>query len=316
MLWLVDESKKFLFQKIPPMRWEIANVTGAILSHEGRRLWLKKNKNLKKGSEYYREFFKTKREGAICRLLDDMIECRVKGILYAGDIGHVSEEDAEKFRHDWVFPHYAFADSEPTERRESLRHHLDNLMGKKKPVLSLQDFFKVLGILEIISSFFVLHLKDLKDHTAFDLQKLKLIIDDQSKASLTSLKNFVSYFIFCRAQDGLYRVPPDSIHLLGKSVRKIKDQTVFDANKILSKTLVEEKANMDDKHPELKIADLLSNFTGHALNGHFSMKVVQKLDKIFNVVHDVCFDPQKEVTANIPPLAQEAVNLLFRKDRK
>jgi hypothetical protein len=160
--WLIDESKKFMFRKAPPMLWEVATVTGAVLPFEGRKLWLKKNKNLKKGSEYYREFFKTKREGAICRLLDDMIECRVKGVLYAGDIGHVSEQDAEKFRHDWISPHYAFADSQPVGRRESLRHHLDNLMGNKKPVLSLQDFFKVLGILEVISSFFVIHLKNLK----------------------------------------------------------------------------------------------------------------------------------------------------------
>lgn len=305
-----------MFQKTPSMLWEIATVTGAVLPFEGRKLWLKKNKNLKKGSEYYREFFKTKREGAVCRLLDDMIECRVKGVLFAGDIGHVSEQDAEKFRRDWVLPHYAFADSEPAGRRESLRHHLDNLMGNKKPVLSLQDFFKVLGILEVISSFFVIHFKNLRNHGAVDLQKIKLIIDDQSKASLTSLKDFSNYYIFCRAQDGLYRAPPGSIHLLGKLARKIEDQTVFDASKILSKTLVEEKANMDDKYPELKIADLLSNFTWHALNGHFSMKVVQKLDKIFSVVHSVCFDPKKEVTANIPPSAQEAVNLLFRKDRK
>src|SRR5579872_1692942 len=207
-----------MFQKTPSMLWKVATVTGAVLPFEGRKLWLKKNKNLKKGSEYYQEFFETKREGAICRLLDEMIECKVKGILYAGDIGHVSEQDAEKFRHDWLLPHYAFADSEPFNRRESLRHHLDNLMGNKKPVLSLQDFFKVLGILEVISSFFVLYLKDLKIHTVFDLEKTKLIIDDQSKASLTSLKNFSNYYIFCRAQDGLYRVPPDSFHLLGKNV--------------------------------------------------------------------------------------------------
>jgi hypothetical protein len=236
--------------------------------------------------------------------------------LLVGDIGHVSEQDAEKFRADWVAPHYAFADSEPPGRKDSLRYHLDNLMGQNKPILSLQDFFKVICILEVISSFFVLHLRDLRQHRNVDLRKLKLIIDDQSKASLTSLKNFVSYFIFRRSQDGSYEFPPNSNHILMGNVREISGTTVFDASKMLSKILVEEKAKMDDKYPDLKIADLLSNFAWHALQGHFSMKIVQKLDKIFRIVNNICFDPMKDVIANLPHTAQDAINLLFREDRR
>jgi len=316
MLWLIDESKKFMFQKNPPMRWEIASVAGAVLPYEGRNLWSRKHKHLKKGADYYRTFFQTRQEAEICQLLDDMTECGVKGVLVAGDIGHVSEQDAEKFRTDWLSPHYVFAASEPPGRGDSLRYHLDNLMGKNKPVLSLQDFFKVLCILEVISLFFILHLRDLKKHRSIDLRKLKLIIDDQCQASLTSLRNFVSYFIFRRSQDGSFEIPPNSKHLLIGDTREIHGKTVFDASKMLSNILVEEKATMDDKYPELKIADLLSNFAWHALQGHFSMKVVQKLDKVLRIVDNICFDPRKDVIANLPPSAQDSINLLFRKDRK
>ena len=44
-------------------------------------------------------------------------------------------------------------------------------------------------------------------------------------------------------------------------------------------------------------AILLSNFAWHALQGHFSMKVVQKLDKVFRIVDNICFDPRKDVIA-------------------
>jgi len=109
MLWLIDESKKFIFLKQPPMRWEMASVVGAMLPYKGKELWLKKHKHLEKGCDYVRAFFQKNQETQICRLLDDMIECGVKGVLVAGDIGHVSEHEAEQFRTNWVAPHYLFA---------------------------------------------------------------------------------------------------------------------------------------------------------------------------------------------------------------
>jgi len=186
-------------------------------------------------------------------------------------------------------------------------------MGKNKPVLSLQDFFKVLCILEVISFMFDLHFRDLRKQRRIDLRKLKLIIDDQSKASLTSLKNFVHYFIFCRSQEGIYEFPPHSKHLLMGNAREINGITVFDVQKMLSKILVEEKAKMDDKQSELKIADLLSNFVWHALHGPFPINIVRKLDKIFKIAQNICFDPSNDVMATPPQSAQDTVSLFFRK---
>jgi hypothetical protein len=304
MHWLIDESKSFIFQSNPPMSWKIATVGGAILPYEGRKTWQRYHKSIKKGSDY-------KTEESISEVLDILIECQVSGTLIIGDIGHTSLLEAEQFRHNWVSPHYIYADTQPQHIKDSLKFHLDNLMEKGRGKLSLQDFFKTLNILETITGFIQWLTRDLLKIRAIDLRKIKLIIDDQAKASLITLRSFIHYFLWRRSQEGLFTCPPNSRHLLGKYLRKENDNTFLDTTKLFDEILVEEKANQDDKHSELKIADLLSNFSRRVFNGDYSVKIAKKLEKILISVDSVCFDNNKDIVVNLPSSNQDAINRLL-----
>lgn len=304
MHWLIDESKLFIHQVTPPMKWKIAVVGGAILPYAGRKKWFQKHKWIGKASDYTDE-------AQVCNFLDDFIACKISGSLVVGEIGHVSVHDAEKFRQDWLSPHYAFADSEPQLRGNDLRRHLDNLQGNGQHKLSLQDFFKLLAILEVISSFIKIFTQDLHTTRTIDIRKLKLIIDDQAKASLMSLKEFVHYFLYCRSQEGLYASPPGTMHLINRYIRKEGNNTFLNTNILLNDILVDENANQDDRYCELKIVDLISNFSQRALHGEFSPKVAQRLQKILKVIVPISFDPCSDIKVTVPTKSQYAVNLLL-----
>ena len=143
------------------------------------------------------------------------------------------------------------------------------------------------------------------------MREIKLIIDDQVKASLTTLRSFVHYFLWRRSHQGLFTCPPNSRHLLKDYTRKEGDQVFLDTTKLFDELIVGEKANLDDKHPELKIADLLSNFSRRALSGDFDIKVVRKLEKILVAVNPVCFDNHRDIVVNLPTKNQDAINLLL-----
>jgi hypothetical protein len=240
-----------------------------------------------------------------------LIKCRVKGTIRIADVGHVSSQEADIFREKWISPHYTSADAQPQHVRESLRMHLDNLMGKGSNKFSRQEFFKVLTILDTIAGFIQWLTHNLSNIRAIDLRKIKLIIDDQVKASLITLRSFVHYFLCQRSQNGLFICPPNSMHLLRDYIRKEGDQTFLDTIKLFDELIVEEKANLDDKYPELKIADLLSNFSRRTLSGDFGIRVAKKLEKILVAVNPICFDNHKDIKVILPTQNQDAINLLL-----
>jgi hypothetical protein len=121
----------------------------------------------------------------------------------------------------------------------------------------------------------------------------------------------VHYFLWRRSHQGLFTCPPNSRHRLRDYIRKEGDTTFLDTTKLFDELIVEEKANLDDKHPELKIADLLSNFSRRALNGEFNIKVARKLEKILVAVNSVCFDNHKDLIVNLPSQNQDAINLIL-----
>lgn len=306
MYLLIDESKQFIFETTPIMEWKIAVVAGAILPYKGRKIWLKSHKAITKGSDYA-----IKDEEKICDILDILIKCRVKGILQVGDIGHVSLQDAEKFRQNWITPHYTYADTQPQCIQKSLRLHLENLKGEGQNKFSIQEFFKILSILETITSFIQWLTQELLKVQAIDLRKIKLIIDDQVKASLIILRSFTHYFLFQRSQNGLFTAPPNSSSLLRDYLREEKGQTYLDSTKLFDKLIIGENTNMDDKYPELKIADLLSNFSRRALNGDFSIRVAERLKKILIAVNPVCFDNFHDINVELPDKNQDAIKLIL-----
>lgn len=218
-------------------------------------------------------------------MLDVLIESQVKGILMIGDIGNTASDTAERFRKGWLHPHYQVIYMQPQHVRESLKRHLDNLME-----MSLQDFFKTLTILETIRGFVQWMVSDLPHIRAIDVRKMKLIIDDQAKPTLISLKHFVHYFLQRRSQDGLFSAPPGPLRLMAKYLRKDGDKTLLDATKLLDDMIVEDNAKQDDKHSELKIADLLSNFSRRVLDGHYGLPVAHKLAKVLVSVNPLCFE--------------------------
>lgn len=299
MHWLIDESKSFIFASKPPMSWKIATVGGAILPYEGRQHWKSIHKSIKKGCQY-------KSEDEISRVLDVLIECQVKGILMIGDIGHTASDTAEQSRKGWLNPHYQVICMQPQHVRESLKRHLDNLMG-----MSLQDFFKTLTILETISSFVQWMVSNLRHIRTIDIRKMKLIIDDQTKPMLISLKHFVHYFLQRRSQDGLFLAAPGSLQLMAKYLRRSGDKTFLDATKLLDGMIVEDNAKQDDKYSELKIADLLSNLSRRVLEGHYGFPVAQKLEKILVSVNPLCFDDKQDLEVMLPSSNRDAVNLLL-----
>lgn len=146
---------------------------------------------------------------------------------------------------------------------------------------------------------------------SIDLRKIKLIIDDQVKAALTTLRSFVHYFLCQRSRDGLFTCAPNSMHRLSAYIRHEGDKTFLDTTKLFDRLIVEEKANLDDKHPELKIADLLANFSRRALNGEFDIKVAIKLSKILVAVNPICFDNHQDITVKLPVQNQNAINMLL-----
>lgn len=113
------------------------------------------------------------------------------------------------------------------------------------------------------------------------------------------------------ASQGLFNRPPNSRHRLRGYIRKEGDTTFLDTTKLFDELIVEEKANLDDKHPELKIADLLSNFSRRALSGDFDITVARKLEKILVAVNPVCFDNHQDIVVNLPAQNQDAINLLL-----
>ncbi len=184
-------------------------------------------------------------------------------------------------------------------------------MGKGKYKFSNQEFFKIVNILDTITGFIQWLTQNLPKIRAIDLREIKLIIDDQIKAALTTLRSFVHYYLCLRSHQGLFSCPPNSMYRLRGYIRKEGDTTFLDTTKLFDELIVEEKANLDDKHPELKIADLLSNFSRRALNGDFDIKVARKLEKILVAVNPVCFDNHQDIVVSLPTQKQDAINLLL-----
>lgn len=308
MYWLVDESQNFIFQDVSPMSWKIAAVCGAAVPYAGRKKWLSKYASIGKASDY-----KQQDETKICSILNDMIDCKVQGVLIITDIGHTSVADAEKFRFGLINPHYAFADKEPTIRGRVLKSHLDNLLGRGRNALSLQDFYKIWNILEIIAAHVKLFISKLPKIRSIDLRQLRLIIDDQAKASLIVLKEFVHYFLLCRSQEGMFNFPPGTMNRMNRHLWADGERTYLNTNSLLNEILVgEHGANMDDKYPELKIADLFSNFSRRVLNGQLSFKVAQKLDQILKIKVSLHANPNmQDIIVNTPPGAGDAIKLLM-----
>lgn len=315
MYWLIDESSKFMFDETPKMEWKIAAVTGALLPNQSRSKWLLKYSNVPKGSELTKKCLDSGNEKIICDILDDMYRLNIQGILIAGDIGHTSKQDAEIYREEWINPHYFHAGLQPEQMNQSIISHLDNLKGVSKSKLSLQDFFKTLCILETIVNQLRLFLTYLNKHTSGDVRRNKLIIDDQCKAAVRSLKHFVYYFLHQRSQDQRFLSPHNTKRRLRNHLTQTDPKAPINLMSLLDQILVEDGAKMDDLHKELKIADLLSNFSWNALNGSFSIEVVKKLDKVIKVTESFCFNPREDVTVNLPLKTQEAVNILLKKPK-
>jgi hypothetical protein len=85
----------------------------------------------------------------------------------------------------------------------------------------------------------------------------------------------------------------------------------LDATKLLDDMIVEDNAKQDDKHSELKIADLLSNFSRRVLDGHYGLPVAHKLAKILVSVNPLCFDDQQDLQVALLGSNRDAINLLL-----
>lgn len=306
-LLLIDESKNVIFANNSSHRWDISTVVGAILPANKRKKWLEKYTNTKKGSE-----FSPDDEKEICAILDYMYTCRIKAVLVIADRGFVSTKEADRFRDNWISSAKEGVSLEPIFLRDKLYHHLDNLAGKGENRFSLQDFFKTLLILEVIFNLLNLLIGSLNQKPPSYLKKLSILIDDQCKASLPTLKEFSYYFLNHRSRKNPFKCPPGAIHLLKDYLKKGGDRTFLDLTKLIDEIQVEEKASMDDKYQELKIADLLANFSRRILLGEFSPEIVIKLKKILKIRESISFHPDYDVIANLPPYAEDAINLLLQ----
>ncbi len=286
MHFLIDESKFFIFTETPDQTLNVALVSGVILPYEARRAYLKKYKNLKKETRENSAF--------IDSFLDDLISWNVQGTLINGDCANISKQEAEKFRYEFLKPLYSFADKESSSRKESLYLHLDNLAGKGEYKLSLQDFFKVILILDTIVELLQLYLKKIPTMRNIDIRKIKLIIDDQCKAALMTLKSFIYLFLNCRSQEGNFIYHLGENHLFEQLyTSKYKDRLFFDATKFFNNIIVAEKANMDDRYPELKIADILANTATKLFRGKISIELSNKLSKILITIDNRHFNSEK-----------------------
>jgi archaellin len=308
MYWLLDESKSFIYQTTPTKNWNIAVVAGAALPYKGRHKWIKIGRRLRHGSEYKPQDLKE-----ICSILDDMIQCGIEAVVVIGDVGHASLAHAEKLRSDLIDPLYSFADLEPSPRREAVRSNLDNLMGLGTHKLSLQEFFKVWSMLEVIVALMQLYMLNLGKMRSIDLRPLKVIIDDQAKASLMTFQEFLYLFIYARSKDGRFSCPPGTINRLnGYNLRIVNGVTCFNATALLNQILVEEHGSkMDDKYPELKIVDLIANFFRRTLQGELPYTVAEKLNKIVKIKVPLQATPKDELVVQVPSQAQSAVGLLL-----
>lgn len=286
MHFLIDESKSFIFSEAPERTLGIALVAGVMLPYEGRREYLGKYKNLNK----------RRREDPVFvnAYLDDLIHWNVQGTLITGDIANVSKNEAENFRSQFLKPLYSFANKEPSPRKEALHQHLDNLAGKGKHKLSLQDFFKVIIILDTISELLQLYLKNIPSLRNIDLRKITLIIDDQCKSALFTLeRGFTHFFLNCRSQEGKFSYQFGASRSFEQLyTHKHENKKHFDTTKFLKNIVVGEKANMDDLYPELKIADVLANSATKLFKGTISEEIENKLLKIFKFTDNRHFNSE------------------------
>lgn len=308
MHWMIDESKSFIYQTVPPKVWKLAVVGGAVLPYVGRKKWLKKHRVIKKGDS-----FADQDEKEICEVLDDMINCKVQGVLVVGDIGYASATDAEQLRLDLIQPLYSFADKEPFSRREVLKLHLDNLLGKGIFKFSIQEFYKIWSVLEVVVMLIQVLIGNLNRTRDVDLRKLKLIIDDQCKASLITLKEFVHFFVYSRSREGIFNCPPGTMNRIQRHLHVEEGKTYLNTNSLLNEILVgAHGSKMDNKHPELMVADLLSNFSRRALEGRLSLNIVEKLNKILKLKMPLQANAHiQDLIVNIPSQAEAAVRLLL-----
>lgn len=288
MYLLIDESKSFIFPNQQVKNWGIALVVGVMLPYKARQLFLKKysgiNKQMRNDPVFVNKF------------LDDLITWKIQGVLITGDHVNVMKQEAERFRSDYFLkPLYDFADKEPEYMRAALRAHLDNLAGKGVYGFSLQDFFKVLIILETITALVQLYVSNVSNMRTIDLRQIKLIIDDQCKAALMTLKQgFIHFFLNCRSKDGRFNHPTGCRLFQQLYTNKNGNTTFLDSTKLLKENLIDEKGKMDDRYPELHIADILANLSTKLFAGSIPEELGEKLSTIFKVKDNLHFHPDKE----------------------
>ncbi len=309
MHFTIDESINPVFMDFSQMSWKISLICGAILPSNRRKSWLKRHKTMKKGSEYKPGNITD--ESAICQVLDEMYKCRIKGVIVVGDIGHATKKEAEDLRQELIDPLYPFAAKEPKPRGDKLKNHLDNLLSKGTYSFSLQDFYKVWNILETITLFVKWYAENINSLRPNDLDKLILIIDDQAEAAQVTLKEFIHFFLFCRSREGIFCLPEGFDKDL-PFLRVENDIKYLNANELFNKILVGKQGdNIDDKYPEVKIADFLANITRRTLNGEFPLKVAEKLKRLIKITDSFQASADIEKRVILPQNAKDNVNLLM-----
>ena len=232
-----------------------------MLPYEAREKFLTKYRGIKKHLRDNSVF--------VDRLINDIIDWGAQGVLITDDYGNVSLQNAERYRFEYFLPLlYDFANKEPALRGEALRYHLDNLAGRGENKLSNQDFFKLLSILDTITRLVELYLRNLSGFRSIDIRSLKLIIDDQCKAVITTFqRGFIGYFLNCRARDGRFSLPPSCAEFRRLYTWKKGNLIFLDANKLLKNIVLDDNKKMVDRYPELMIADILAVTTTRLLRG-------------------------------------------------
>jgi len=300
MDFLFDEAGLPVFDIASKTEWPPFLVVGAMLPYRSQKSWLKRYSRLPKGSTMTEEF--------AIEVLDFMKISCIRGVLIALDHRNISGREVEKFRADLLSDVYKFAKSEPIERSEALMYYC-----KEIELLSQQDFAKTFTFLETILRLIKQYLQSPRLVQSIDQRKIQTLIDDQCQRACPCLKNFLHFFLYIRSYQGHFNIPKES-KAFRWYTRLDTQRRLLDSSRLLGNIQVFANGRLDDKFPQLKIADCLASITRRTIKGELSADVALKLTKILELREALHLRLDiEELDVNVPLNATEQVRIIFNK---
>lgn len=291
MYFPCDEASVFDLQTIPGREWRHAVVGGVLIDYRARRWWLENYSSYpKKGQNYS--------HGQMISVLQSLVKLGVIGKCHVVHLT-VDPDKAKQCQTDMILPNFKQAANQPKHFQDLIYAHLE-ILEKMKP----QTFAKTWTLMEVIAEGVSSYLNCVGRKRSQDQRGLNIIIDDQVEQMLPTLKDFIWYFLNCRAVDGIFSFSAGVPKSMEKYIQSIKQGKIMDLTPVIKIVVGKQGEKLDDKFIELRLADVISNFMNRRFKGELPDDVCNILNKIVGDVRTVYFGETLEHHVTIPELAR------------